>query len=533
MSARAFRKVLVANRGEIAVRIVRACREMGILSVAVFSEADRAALHVRLADEAVPIGPAPSRESYLRIDRVLEAARASGADAIHPGYGFLAENAAFARAVRGRGNRLHRPAQRDDRPHGREDLGPARGRGGGRSRGAGDARAARREGEIVREAEGIGYPVMLKAAAGGGGKGLRLVATPAELLAALARARTEAKSAFGDDSVYLEKAIARPRHIEIQVLADQHGHAVHLFERECSIQRRHQKVIEESPSPSSTPGLRRRMGDLAVALVRRTGYVNAGTIEFLVDEDAHPYFLEMNTRLQVEHPVTEMVTGVDLVKAQIRIAQGEPLAFRQEDLAQRGHAIECRVYAEDPDHGFLPSPGSILALRVRADRECATTRASTRAGRSPSTTTRFFRSWWSGRRAGTTPCAACAARSRNTGSSGSRRRSPCSSGSSTIPPSSPGTSTRRSSTACSRPGRTGRASRRDRGGGGRHPGLRGTAGGTPVADGGRWGGHSPWGAAGRREAHGGRLGSQGDRSTRPSRAARFGWKCGGVTGATR
>ena len=220
------------------------------------------------------------------------------------------------------------------------------------------------EAELAREAERIGYPVMLKAAAGGGGKGLRLVASPAELRHALARARSEARGAFGDESVYLEKALARARHVEIQVLADHHGHAVHLFERECSIQRRHQKVIEESPSPLLTPALRQKMGELAVALVKRTGYVNAGTLEFLVDEDRNPWFLEMNTRLQVEHPVTEMVTGIDLVKAQIRIAQGEPLAFRQEDLRQRGHAIECRVYAEDPDAGFLPSPGTILALRV-------------------------------------------------------------------------------------------------------------------------------------------------------------------------
>ena len=364
MSARAFRKVLVANRGEIAVRVVRACREMGILSVAVFSEPDRASLHVRLADEAVPIGPAPSRESYLRIDRVLEAARASGADAVHPGYGFLAENERFARSCEDAGVVFIGPRSETIALMGEKTSARREAVAAGVPVVPGTLEPLAGEGEIVREAEGIGYPVMLKAVAGGGGKGLRLVASPAELLPALARARSEAGGAFGDERVYLEKAIARPRHVEIQVLADQHGHAVHLFERECSIQRRHQKVIEESPSPLLTPGLRRRMGDLAVALVRRTGYVNAGTIEFLVDEERNPWFLEMNTRLQVEHPVTEMVTGVDLVKAQIRIAQGEPLAFRQEDLDQRGHAIECRIYAEDPDAGFLPSPGTILALRV-------------------------------------------------------------------------------------------------------------------------------------------------------------------------
>jgi acetyl-CoA carboxylase biotin carboxylase subunit len=363
VNARAFGKVLVANRGEIAVRVVRACREMGLLSVAVFSEADRSALHVRLADEAVPIGPAPARESYLRIDRVLDAARATGAEAVHPGYGFLAENAEFARACEEAeiafiGPRSETIALMGEKTSARREAVAA----GvpvvpGTLAPVGDEAAP-------GEAEKIGYPVMLKAAAGGGGKGLRLVAAPAELRSALARARSEAGGAFGDDRVYVEKAIVRPRHVEIQVLGDHHGNAVHLFERECSVQRRHQKVVEESPSPLLTPELRRRMGELALALVRRVGYANAGTLEFLVGEDREPYFLEMNTRLQVEHPVTEMVTGVDLVKLQIRVAQGERLPFRQEDLGQRGHAIECRVYAEDPDAGFLPSPGRIVALRV-------------------------------------------------------------------------------------------------------------------------------------------------------------------------
>jgi acetyl-CoA carboxylase, biotin carboxylase subunit len=363
VSSPAFRKVLVANRGEIAVRVIRACREMGISSVAVFSEADRGALHVCLADEARAIGPAPSRDSYLRIDRVLEAARASGAQAVHPGYGFLAESASFARACEEAGLVFIGPRSQTIALMGEKTSARREAVAAGVPVVPGTLETVDEE-AAAREAERIGYPVMLKAAAGGGGKGLRLVASPAELGPALARARSEAAGAFGDDRVYVEKAIVRPRHVEIQVLGDRHGNAVHLFERECSIQRRHQKVIEESPSPLLDAELRQRMGALAVALVRRTGYVNAGTLEFLVGEDRRPYFLEMNTRLQVEHPVTEMVTGLDLVKLQMRIALGEPLPFRQEELAQRGHAIECRVYAEDPDAGFLPSPGRISALRV-------------------------------------------------------------------------------------------------------------------------------------------------------------------------
>jgi len=358
------KKILVANRGEIAVRVIRACREMGIASVAVFSDADRASRHVRLADEAWPIGPAPAAESYLRIDRLIEAARRSGADGVHPGYGFLAENAGFARACEEEGLVFIGPRSETIALMGEKTSARRLAVEAGLSVVPGTLEPLEGDTAIQAEAARLGFPLMLKAAAGGGGKGLRLVDRAADLASAAQRARSEALSAFGDGRVYLEKALVRPRHVEIQVVADHHGHAVHLFERECSIQRRHQKVVEESPSPLLTPELRARMGELAVALVRRAGYVNAGTLEFLLDDTRRPYFLEMNTRLQVEHPVTELVTGVDLVKTQIRIARGERLPFVQGDLAQRGHAIECRVYAEDPETGFLPSPGRIVALRV-------------------------------------------------------------------------------------------------------------------------------------------------------------------------
>jgi acetyl-CoA carboxylase biotin carboxylase subunit len=360
---RPFKKVLVANRGEIAVRVIRACRDMGIRSVAVYSEADRAALHVLMADEARAVGPAPSRESYLAIDRILQAARESGADAVHPGYGFLAENPLFARACEDAGLAFIGPPSRAMALMGEKTAARRLATEAGVPVVPGSLEPL--AGAAVRaEAERLGFPVMLKAAAGGGGKGLRLVPSASALDAALERAQSEALSAFGDGRVYVEKALARPRHVEIQVLADAHGHVVHLFERECSVQRRHQKIVEESPSPRLDPPLRARMGELAVALARRAGYVNAGTLEFLVDEERQPHFLEMNTRLQVEHPVTEMVTGLDLVQLQVRIAQGEPLPFAQEDVAQRGHAVECRIYAEDPARGFLPSPGRITALRA-------------------------------------------------------------------------------------------------------------------------------------------------------------------------
>jgi acetyl-CoA carboxylase biotin carboxylase subunit len=364
MRVRAFKKILIANRGEIAVRVIRACREMGIESVAIYSEADRDALHVRMADEARPVGPAPSRESYLRIDRVLDAARASGADAVHPGYGFLAENADFARACEASGIVFIGPTGETIALMGEKTSARRLAVAAGVPVVPGTLEPISDVAAVRREAERLGFPVMLKAAAGGGGKGMRLVRAAAELASAVDRARGEAGTAFGDDRIYVEKALLRPHHIEIQVLADAFGNAVHLFERECSIQRRHQKVVEESPSPFLTEDLREEMGALALALVRKAGYRSAGTLEFLVDAERRPYFLEMNTRLQVEHPVTEMVTGEDLVKLQVRIAQGEPLPLTQADLRQRGHAIECRIYAEDPARDFLPSPGRIAVLRL-------------------------------------------------------------------------------------------------------------------------------------------------------------------------
>jgi len=356
-----FKKVLIANRGEIAVRVIRACRDMGISPVAVYSDADRVALHVLLADEAYRLGPAPASESYLNIDRVLAAAKKCGAEAVHPGYGFLSENAEFARACSHAGIKFIGPT-----PDAMERMGvKTRAREEMRRAGvpivpgtlhgvsAGDA------GRIAAE---IGYPVMLKAAAGGGGKGMRLVQKPEDLESALSNAQSEAERAFGDGEVYVEKAIQDPRHIEIQILADEHGNIVSLGERDCSVQRRHQKVIEESPSPVVNDEMRQRMSESAVRVARAAGYTNAGTIEFLVDDERNFYFLEMNTRLQVEHPVTEMVTGVDLVRLQVEIAAGEKLTFAQSDVRLQGHAMECRIYAEDVENSFFPSPGRISKL---------------------------------------------------------------------------------------------------------------------------------------------------------------------------
>ncbi len=359
-----FKKILIANRGEIAVRILRACRELGIRSVAVFSEVDRKSLHVRLADEAYPIGPAPSRESYLRIDKLMDVARRAGCDAVHPGYGFLAENAALPRACADAGLTFIGPP-----PEAMEALG---------SKTAGRQLARRSDVPIVPGtndaiekpedakplALDMGYPVLLKAVAGGGGKGMRIVYSDAEFDSAFRDASSEAMNAFGDARLYLEKYLERPRHVEIQIFADSHGRVVSLGERECSVQRRHQKVIEEAPSPIVTPDLRKKMGDAAVRVARAGGYVNAGTVEFLVDAHLNFYFLEVNTRLQVEHPVTEQVTGLDLVKLQIAIAAGHRLPFAWESITPRGHAMEVRLYAEDPDNNFFPSPGKILSCHV-------------------------------------------------------------------------------------------------------------------------------------------------------------------------
>ena len=359
-----FKKILIANRGEIAVRIARACREMGIRSVAVYSDADRASLHVRVADEAYAVGPAPSRESYLRIDKLMDVARRAGCDALHPGYGFLAENPELPRACAANHITFIGPS-----PEAMELLGSktaarqlAARAGVPMVPGVQDAIENPQDAErIARE---LGYPVLLKAVAGGGGKGMRLVSAANEMPAAWRDASSEALNAFGDARVYLERYLDRPRHIEIQIFADEHGGIVYLGERECSVQRRHQKVIEESPSPFLTPDLRRSMGEAAVRLAREAHYTNAGTVEFLVDAARNFYFLEVNTRLQVEHPVTEMVTGLDLVKLQIRVAGGEPLPFTQENIALTGHAIECRLYAEDPANNFFPSPGTILSFRA-------------------------------------------------------------------------------------------------------------------------------------------------------------------------
>ncbi len=355
-----FKKVLIANRGEIAVRIIRACREVGLETVAVFSEADRQALHIRLADEAYLLGPAPSRESYLRMDKILEFARKSGADAIHPGYGFLAEREEFAAACAENGITFIGPkpssiAAMGDKMTARETVRKA---GVLVVPGTEDVGNLSDE-DLLAIAPKIGFPLLIKATAGGGGKGMREVRILEEMPELLKSARREAESAFGDGNVYLEKLVTGARHIEIQVLADSHGNVIHLGERDCSIQRRHQKLVEEAPSPIMDEELRQKMGAVAVKAAQAVDYVNAGTIEFLVDKDRNFYFLEMNTRLQVEHPVTEMATGVDIVKEQIRIARGRPMQYKQEDIQFNGAAIECRINAEDPYENFMPSTGRI------------------------------------------------------------------------------------------------------------------------------------------------------------------------------
>ncbi len=358
-----FNKILIANRGEIAVRVIRACHEIGIAAVVVYSDVDRAALHVRKADEAYPIGAAAASESYLNIAKILDVAARSGADAIHPGYGFLSENAKFAQACADAGVKFIGPTAAAMEAMGSKTRARQAMEKAGIPFVPGTSSGVESPEEAEQVAACIGYPVMLKAAAGGGGKGMRLVHAPEHLTSALEAARSEAERSFGDSEVYIEKAIVNPRHIEMQVLADEHGNTVYLGERECSLQRRHQKVVEEAPSPIVDADMRRRMGEVAVRVAQAANYTNAGTVEFLVDQEKNFYFLEMNTRLQVEHPVTELITGLDLVHLQIRIAAGEKLPFKQEDVSIRGHAIECRIYAEDPDNNYFPSPGRITLLQ--------------------------------------------------------------------------------------------------------------------------------------------------------------------------
>lgn len=368
-----IKKVLVANRGEIAIRVMRTCREMDIKTVAVYSDADRKSMHVRFADEAYHIGASPSSESYLNIEKIISAAKKSKSDAIHPGYGFLSENALFSARCNEEGIIFIGPSPHSinmmgDKITSRQTMIKA-----GVPVVPGTVEPILDEKEAIKTIKKIGLPVMIKASAGGGGKGMRLVHKEEEIQSGIRSARSEAKAAFGNDAVYIEKYIGSPHHIEFQVLADNHGNVVHLFERECSVQRRHQKVIEETPSPLMTPEVREKMGNDAVAATKAANYSGAGTIEFIVDDNLNYYFLEMNTRLQVEHPITERVVGIDLVREQINIANGMTLSVKQEDLFQHGHAIECRIYAEDPDNNFLPSPGIIqhitepLGLGVRHD----------------------------------------------------------------------------------------------------------------------------------------------------------------------
>ncbi len=354
-----FNKILIANRGEIAVRIMATCREMAIRTVAVYSEADRDALHVRQADEAYYIGPAPAAQSYLQIDTIIDIARQSGAQAIHPGYGFLSENEKFVEACEQAGIIFIGPPAAAMRLMGSKIAAKSLANAVGVPTVPGYNGESQDDEILLHEAQRIGFPLLIKASAGGGGKGMRAVSTEDNFLTDLAGARREARAAFGDETVFLERLIQRPRHIEIQILADAHGNLIHLGERECSIQRRHQKIVEESPSVAITSRLRAEMGDAALRIARAAGYVNAGTIEFMLDEERHFYFLEMNTRLQVEHPVTEQVTGFDLVRHQLRIAAGDTLGLTQEDISQRGHAIEVRIYAEDSQQQFLPSTGII------------------------------------------------------------------------------------------------------------------------------------------------------------------------------
>src|SRR6267142_183812 len=355
-----FEKILIANRGEIACRVARTAKRLGIRTVAVYSGADATALHVASCDEAYLIGPAHPRESYLRADRIREAAKKSGAQAIHPGYGFLSENAEFAKACGQAEVVFIGPPAEAIESMGSKSAAKALMEKAGVPLVPGYHGAAQDAATLKKEADRIGYPVLIKASAGGGGKGMRVVRKAADFADAFAAAKREAASSFGDDRVLIEKYLTRPRHIEVQVFADTQGHCVYLFERDCSVQRRHQKILEEAPAPGMTAERRREMGNAAVSAARSVGYVNAGTVEFIVDEHGHFYFMEMNTRLQVEHPVTEMITGLDLVEWQLRVAAGQPLPLAQEQIALRGHSIEVRVYAEEPEKGFLPSIGKLV-----------------------------------------------------------------------------------------------------------------------------------------------------------------------------
>jgi acetyl-CoA carboxylase biotin carboxylase subunit len=371
-----FKKVLVANRGEIALRVIRACRELGIATVAVYSEADRDSLHVHSADEALCIGPPPSSQSYLNVARIISAAEVTGADAIHPGYGFLAENARFAEICADCNIGFIGPSPEAIRRMGDKSVAKATAKSAKCPTVPGSDGPIRGDEAALELARKIGFPVMVKASAGGGGKGMRMVKEEATFLRDLEMAQSEAGAAFGNPEVYMEKCIIRPKHVEIQIIADRHGNVVHLGERDCSVQRRHQKLIEEAPCPVMTPDLRERMGEAAVRAAKAVNYVGAGTVEFLLDSDRNFYFMEMNTRIQVEHPITEEITGVDLVREMILAAAGEKLPFSQDDVAFNGHAIECRINAEDPERNFMPSPGKITAyvpsggIGVRVDSAC-------------------------------------------------------------------------------------------------------------------------------------------------------------------
>ncbi|MCJ7571230.1 MAG: acetyl-CoA carboxylase biotin carboxylase subunit [Candidatus Thermoplasmatota archaeon] len=359
-----FKKVLVANRGEIAVRIIKACQELGVNTVAIYSDVDKKAPHVQLADESICLGDPTPIQSYLNIPKIIKVAREVGADAIHPGYGFLAENPDFAHSCNDISIKFIGPSFKvislmGDKIEAKKTMEKA-----GIPVIPGYHGAKQDNKSLIEEGKKIGFPLLVKAAAGGGGKGMRIVHSEDRLNEAIDSAKRESKSAFGDDTVFLEKYLDKPRHIEFQILADEHGNIIHLFERECSIQRRHQKIIEETPSPVMTPQLRKKMGDTAVAVAKAVGYSNAGTVEFMIDKNLNFYFMEMNTRLQVEHPITEMTTGIDLAKWQLKIASGEKLTIKQKDIIQRGHAIECRIYAENPAKGFLPSTGTLEQVEV-------------------------------------------------------------------------------------------------------------------------------------------------------------------------